>query len=235
MSEQPLSPPSWEHWFGTDVVGNDVFAKCLAGVGLEVTTLLAVVPAVAVLGTLVGLLLSFFQSGRLRECLVSFVYYWATLPILLIAVFLLIFVGAGQLNVVAILIFVLVPGHSLYVYSQITEAKKRDFVVAKKSYGLRSSRIFLRHLLPYASRSIITYTMSRLPEVLMLNLALNFLGLGVQPPRSSFGRLLVEGLSFMFSAWWLWVFAVASVVLLFVAVNYVASGFARGVMQCATK
>jgi len=222
-------PPTWHHWFGTDVIGNDVFLKAIYALFVAVVTIAIVLPAIYIGGLIVGILVSYFDNPKLREFFLNLVHYWVTLPVLLIAVFLLILVGAGQGNVIGILIFVLIPSHSLYVYNQMEEAKKQDFVIAKRSYGFSKGYIFSHHLFPYVKNSFNTYTLSRMPEILMMDLAFNFLGLGVQPPHSSFGRMLFDGLSFMFSAWWMWVFAVILVILLFVGANWMAKSILKKV------
>ena len=224
-----FSPPTWQYWFGTDVIGNDIFLNSISALFIALITLAIVLPAIYVGGLIVGFTLSYFDNEKLREFFINLVHYWVTLPVLLIAVFLLILVGAGQGNVIGILIFVLIPSQSLYVYNQMEEAKKQDFVIAKRSYGFSKGYIFSHHLFPYIKNSFNTYTLSRMPEILMMDLAFNFLGLGVQPPNSSFGRILFDGLSFMFSAWWMWVFPVILVILLFVLTNLMArSVFEKG-------
>ncbi|MEK6647082.1 MAG: ABC transporter permease subunit, partial [Candidatus Firestonebacteria bacterium] len=97
---------------------------------------------------------------------------------------------------------------------------KNDFVIAKMSYGLSKSYIYIYHLFPNVKKGCTNYTLARMPEILMMNLSLNFLGLGVQPPNASFGRLLFDGLSFMFSAWWMWVFPVTIIMVIFVSANF---------------
>jgi peptide/nickel transport system permease protein len=221
-SRDILSSPRWQHWFGTDIIGNDVFLKSIDALLIALFTIVVVIPAIYIGGLIIGFILSYFESARLREFFLNLVHYWVTLPVLLIGIFLLILVGAGQRNVIGILIFVLIPTQSLYVYNQMEEAKKQDFVIAKRSYGFSKGYIFLHHLFPYINNSLNTYTLSRMPEILMMDLAFNFLGLGVQPPNSSFGRMLFEGLSFMFSAWWIWVFPVILVIILFLFANWLA-------------
>lgn len=214
-----LSPPSWNHWFGTDIIGNDIFQKSINAIGVELLTIISVLPIIYISGLCIGILLSYFDNEKLKEFFLNLTHYWVTLPVLLIAMFLLILTGPGQKNVIAILIFVLIPSHALYVYNQLTEVKKQDFVLAKMSYGFSKSYIYFKHLFPNIKRSMNVYTLSRMPEILMMNLGLNFLGLGVQPPNSSFGRMLFDGLAFMFSAWWMWVFAVMIIIAIFISVN----------------
>jgi len=216
-----FSHPSLHHWFGTDIIGGDIFLNSINAVFVALITLTIVVPLVYVGGLIIGCVISYFENAKLREFFLNLVHYWVTLPILLIALFLLILVGAGQSNVISIIIFVLIPSQALYSYNQIEEAKKQDFVIAKRSYGFSKRYIFLHHLLPYTRNSFNTYTLSRMPEIMMMDLAFNFLGLGTQPPHSSFGRMLFDGLSFMFSAWWIWIFPVILVILLFIIANWV--------------
>jgi len=222
MYNTKLSPPDWNHWFGTDIIGDDIFLKCIDAIGTEILTIICVLPVIYVLGLCIGTFLSYFDNEKLKEFFLNLIHYWMTLPVLLIAMFLLILTGASQKNVIAILIFVLIPSQAIYVYNQLTEVKKQDFVLVKMSYGFSKSYIYIKHLLPNIMRSMNIYSLSRMPEVLMMNLGLNFLGLGVQPPKSSFGGMLFDGLAFMFSAWWMWVFAVILVTLLFVLTNYIA-------------
>lgn len=222
-----FSPPTLHHWFGTDIIGNDIFLRSIDALFIALITLAIVLPAIYMGGLIIGCILSYFDNAKIREFFLNLVYYWVTLPVLLIAIFLLILVGAGQSNVIAILIFVLLPTQSLYVYSQMEEAKKEDFVIVKRSYGFSKGYILLYHLFPYIRNSYNIYTFSRMPEILMMDLAFNFLGLGVQPPHSSFGKMLFEGLSFMFSAWWMWVFPAILVILLFVGVNWVVRNMAE--------
>lgn len=222
-----LFPPTIRHWFGTDLAGADIFSKSMNALGIEFITLLIVLPAIYLSGLFLGIVISYFSNDRVREFLLNFIHYWVTLPILLIALFLLILIGSGQMNAIAVMIFILIPTQALYVYNQLETVKKEDFVTAKMSYGFSKSYIYLYHLFPNINKGFTNYTLARMPEIIMMNLALNFLGLGVQPPNSSFGRMLFDGLSFMFSAWWMWVLVVLLVILLFSLVSILMKGFKR--------
>lgn len=222
-----LSPPSLHNWFGTDIIGGDIFLESTNALLVAIITLGIVLPVIYIGGVLFGFILSYFNSPKLREFFLNLVHYWLTVPILLIAIFLLILIGAGQGNVIGILIFVLIPSQSLYVYNQLEEAKKQDFVIAKRSYGFSKNNILSHHVFPYIRNSYNTYTLSRMPELLMMDLAFNYLGLGVQPPNSSFGKMLFDGLSFMFSAWWIWIFPVIFIIFLFILANSVLTNVSK--------
>jgi peptide/nickel transport system permease protein len=190
---------------------------------IEMITLVSVLLATYILGLMLGMILSYFSGDKLREFLLNLIHYWVSLPVLLIALFLLILIGAGQKNAIIVIILTLIPTQSLYVYNQLETVKKNDFFIAKISYGLSKSYIYAHHLYPTIKPGFISYALARMPEILMMNLALNFLGLGVQPPHSSFGRMLFDGLSFMFSAWWMWIFEIVLVIFLFLFIQRLLS------------
>ena len=173
-----MSPPSFKHWFGTGLTGNDIFVDTMSALGLEILTLLVVIPVIYFLGLLLGTLLSYFSTERMREFLLNLIHYWVTLPILLIALFLLILLGAGQKNAVFVIVFVFVPTQALYVYNRLESVKKSDFVVAKKSFGFSKLDIYKNQLFPNIQKDFTSYTLARMPEIIMMNLALNFFGHG---------------------------------------------------------
>ena len=210
-----LSPPSIDHWFGTDLTGSDVFINSINALVLEVLTLLIVLPVIYFGGLVAGMVLSYFSNDRIREFFLNLIHYWVTLPVLLIALFILILLGAGQKNAIIVMIFIYIPTQALYVYNQLETVKKNEFFIAKMSYGFSKVYIYKNHLFPNIRERFANYTLARMPEIIMMNLALNFLGLGAQPPFSSFGRMLFDGLSFMFSAWWMWVFSVIFLIFIY--------------------
>lgn len=211
-----LSPPGSGHLFGTDMIGNGVFQKCASAVWTDFLIIAASTILIYFIGLVLGSLLSYFDNKFLREFFLGIAHYWITLPVILIAMLLLVLTGPGQRNMILVLVFSLVPSHALYVCNKLEEIKKQDFVLAKSAYGFSKFYIFCHHLYPSIKKSLSGYTFSRIPEILMISLGLNFIGLGVQSPQFSFGRLLFDGLPYMFSAWWLWVFPVAIIIVFFI-------------------
>jgi len=211
-----LTPPSVTHWFGTDLAGEDVLALAVQSTWVELATILGVASAIYIGGMVLGGLLASTRSKLARELAINLVNYWLTLPILLIAVFVVILIGPGQSKLAVILAMVLLPSHAFFAYVRFTEVWKKPFVLVKRSLGFSRTRILSTDVIPGTAAGLFSYTLSRLPEILSMDLAFNFLGLGVQPPKPSFGRLLYEGLPFMFSAWWIW--ALPMFLLLFLVV-----------------
>jgi peptide/nickel transport system permease protein len=125
-------------------------------------------------------------------------------------------IGPGQLQLAACLLVALLSAHVLFCLSLFWEAERQDFITAKLAMGLPHTRILARDAIAWVHRRLLPFTRARLPEIVMLHLALSFLGFGIRPPGVSLGRMLFDGLPFMFAAWWLWTFpaALAGVVLL---------------------
>ena len=212
-----LGPPSFSHWFGTDLAGRDVLTQTFSASWIAIFTVAGVAIAVHVCGLVVGTILAQVHSRLLRELLASLVNYWLTVPILLIAIFVMILLGSGQMKLAVVLTVALTPTQALYVYVRLTEAQKQPFAMVKRAYGLSRAQVFMSDLLPYVRPSLRSYTLSRLPEILVMDLAFNYLGLGVQPPHASLGRMLFAGLPFMFSGWWMWLCPVVSIVFIVLA------------------
>jgi len=219
-----LARPSAAHWFGTDLAGKDVLHETLVATWIAVVTIVVVAVAVYIGGLAIGMAVTYTESRLLREVFLNAVHYWVSLPILLIATFVLILAGAGQGKLIMVLIFVLIPSQALYVYSQFNDASKQDFVLAKRSFGFSKVHIFLRELWPYVRHSTNIYILSRVPEILVMDVAFNFLGLGVQPPHSSVGSMLFNGLPFMFSAWWIWTCPVVMIGLAVIMMQWFSAG-----------
>ncbi len=214
-----LASPSPNHWLGTDLSGSDVLINLLRATFLELVTVIILLPCIYIGGAVFGVLISYYHSTFIREVLLGIFHYIITIPIILVGIFLLIFFGTGQKNLILVLIIAYIPTQVLYVFNQMETVKKKDFVLSKMSFGFTKKYIYRSHLYPNVKSAYVSYTLSRVPEIIMMNMALNFFGLGAQPPLASFGRILYDGLSFMFSAWWLWGFAVVFIIGLFVVIN----------------
>ncbi|MFA8342375.1 MAG: ABC transporter permease subunit [Rhodothermaceae bacterium] len=210
-----LMSPSVTNWFGTDSEGNDILIVIIESLFYELLTVIICLPIIYFLSIFIGHLLSKSKKQIINDLIQNILHFWITLPIILIALFLLIIIGSSQLNAISVIIFIFIPSQSLYIYNQIFDAKKEPFVLAKLSYGFSQNHIFWKHIFPFIRSSSINYSLSRIPEIIMLNISLNFMGLATQPPHHSFGRVLFDGLSFMFSAWWIWLFPVLFISLLY--------------------
>jgi peptide/nickel transport system permease protein len=215
MAELFLQPPSWSHWFGTDLAGKDVFHACLLATGVELITLAVVAMALHALALVAAGLFGASTNRWWRAALPQATHLWSSLPHLLLATLIVVLIGPGQLQLVVALLAALLSSHVVFTLSLYWEAERQDFITAKLTVGLPHTRILVQDVIVWVHRRLLPYTRARLPEIVMLHLALSFLGFGIRPPGLSLGRLLFDGLPFMFAAWWLWTFpsALAGIVL----------------------
>ncbi|MBF0631860.1 MAG: ABC transporter permease subunit [Magnetococcales bacterium] len=219
----PLVSPGREYWLGTDISGHSMMQSLTSAIGTEIVTLVLSTIFVLLSGLVLGSAIAITRMHVIRTLAMTCLAFWVTLPTLLVSLLLLIHFGAGQETVVAVIIFVLTPTQALYVATRIAANEGERFVQAKRSFGFSHATILRRHLVPFVFYDYIRYTLSRVPEILMTDLALNFFGLGAQPPQPSLGRLLFDGMGFLYAAWWTWVPVVFAVSFLFLIVDGIAS------------
>ena len=220
MAESILQAPSWSHWFGTDLAGMDVFKACFQATGIELVTVVIVAIMLHTLALVVAGLFGVSSSRWVRAALPQATHLWSSLPHLLLVTLLVVLIGPGQLQLMASVLAALLAAHVAFTFSLFWEAERQDFITAKLAIGLPHTLILAHDVIIWVHRRLLPFTRARLPEIVMLHLALSFLGFGVRPPGVSLGRMLFDGLPFMFAAWWLWVFpAIFAGIVLLVVTN----------------
>jgi oligopeptide transport system permease protein len=227
QSHQNLSKvlhlPSPEHWFGTDVLGRDLYQRVLCGGGISLLIGLVATLVAMVIGTSYGLI-SGLAGGRVDSAMMRIVDILYSFPfmafvILLAAVFgrsfLLLFGAIGAVEWLTT---------ARVVRGQVLGLKNQDFILAARACGADSSRILWRHLVPNVMGHVVIYATLTVPGVMLIEAVLSFLGLGVQPPNSSWGVLIHEGAANMETSPWLLAFPGAFFVLTLLAINTLGDG-----------
>jgi oligopeptide transport system permease protein len=241
------SMPSWSHWMGTDHLGRDLFSRILHGgrisilVGL-ITTMVSLTIGVAV-GSIAG-----YVGGKVDAFLMRTVDILYSLPFLIIVIlfsqlakgytndftdWLVELTGINRDAIAPftglIPLFVAIGALSWLSISRIVRASVQDiagreFVEAAKSLGLSHRRILLRHIIPNAIGPIVVYATLTIPSVMLFEATLSFLGLGVQPPYSSWGILIKDGADRMLSNPLLLVFPSIFFILTLLSLNFLGDG-----------
>ena len=209
--EAVMMPPFWQaegslrHVLGTDQLGRDILSRLVAGAQVSMMVAVAAVVAGVIVGTLIGLVSGYF-GGIIGSVLSRLTEAFLALPFILMALALVAAFGPGLSNIIIVMILTNWARYARLVRSEVLGIKERDFVVLARIAGVSRMRIALRHVLPNALNSVAILAVLDVGRAMMLESALSFLGLGVQPPSVSWGVMLADAKSFMGFAWWLALF-----------------------------
>jgi peptide/nickel transport system permease protein len=198
-----LAPPSWQHPFGTDNLGRDLYSRCLYGARLSALIGLAAATLSTVISVLVGLLTGYL-GGRFDLVVQRLVDAWMSFPVLVMLIAVVSVIGQGMLQIIGVLSLVLGIDGSRIIRSAVLSVRENTYVHAAQSIGASTARILWRHLLPNIMPPIIVLFTTRVGTVILVESGLSFLGLGIPPPAPTWGGLLSgSGRTFMFQAPWL--------------------------------
>ena len=209
--EAVMTPPFWEtdgtwrHPFGTDQLGRDILSRLVAGAQVSMMVAVAAVLVGGTLGTLIGLIAGYF-GGVIGAVLSRLTEAFLALPFILMALALVAAFGPGLSNIIIVMVLTNWARYARLVRSEVLGIKERDFVLLARIAGVSRFRIAVRHVLPNAVNSVAILAILDVGRAMMLESALSFLGLGVQPPSVSWGVMLADAKSFMGFAWWLALF-----------------------------
>jgi peptide/nickel transport system permease protein len=200
-----LQGPSADHLFGTDELGRDVLSRVLVAARGSLLVGLVSVGIALTAGVVLGLVAGFYGRWvddvimRLMDVLFAF-------PAILLAIAILAVLGPGVLNVMIAIGVVYTPIFARITRASVLSVREEVYVRAARSLGVGDLRLLRLHVLPNVLAPIIVQTSLSLAFAILSEAALSFLGLGVQPPDPSWGRMLLEGRGFVEQAWWMGVF-----------------------------
>lgn len=224
-----LQAPSGKHWMGTDELGRDVYTRVLYGgrISLAVGFLVAILSAA--LGGVVGAS-SGYVGGKADEVTMRLVDVLRSLPVLPILIVLAqvlrlqLGIKGGLWNIVLILIIFSWTGTARIVRGVVMSLKSQDFVLAAQSVGVPGSRIVGRHLLPNALAPLIVSATLGAGIAINTESALSFLGLGIQPPTSSWGNLLFNAQTYLWTTPWVAIFPGLCIFVTLLSINFLGDG-----------
>jgi len=218
-----FAPPGAKHWLGTDQLGRDLLVRLLYGGRVSLGVGLAATFVALTIGVVYGAVAGFF-GAKLDAFMMRTVDIVYSLPFPIFVILLMVFFGRN-----IVLLFVAIGAvewltMARIVRSQVMSLKKMEFIEAARSLGFGRRRIIFRHILPNILGPIIVYTTLTIPAVMLLEAFLSFLGLGVQPPMSSWGVLIKDGAEKMEEYPWLLEFPAALFSLTLFSLNFLGDG-----------
>ncbi|MDR3248732.1 MAG: ABC transporter permease [Treponema sp.] len=219
-------PPQALHLLGTDNFGRDVFTRVMEGGRYSLLTALATVAGSAVLGSILGLS-SGFSGGLPDEILMRLMDALSSFPGILLALVMVSLLGNSESTLVIALLVLFVPSFTRIMRSGLLQFKNRDFVKAAQLWGVSPVRLIFAHILPNVLPSLLSASVLGLSNAILAEATMSYLGLGIQPPLPSWGRMLAESQNFLFNAPWCALAPGIMIMLTVLAFHYLGEGIRR--------
>ncbi|MBD3319531.1 MAG: ABC transporter permease subunit [Chitinivibrionales bacterium] len=217
------SPPGPRHWLGTDILGRDLLTRVLYGGQISFLVGFSATAVSLVIGVLYGTV-SGYCGGKTDAAMMRFIDIMYAFPFTIFVIILMVFFGRNIVLLFCAIGAVEWLTMARIIRGQVLTLKKQEYIEAAVAMGLSLHKIVLRHLIPNVLGPIIVYTTLTIPQVMLLEAFLSFLGLGVQPPMSSWGLLVKEGADSMEQYWWLLIFPGLALSITLFSLNFLGDG-----------
>ena len=203
--KQRLLAPSWEHPFGTDDFGRDMFLRVIYGTRISLFIGVIVAAAALIVGGLLGAICSYY-GGIVDGIIMRIMDMLTSLPSILLSMCVVAALGANMQNLLIALAISYVPGCTRMVRSSMLTVVDMEYVEAARACGTRDIRIMLKHIFPNGMGPVIVQTTRTISQTILSAAGLSYIGLGVQPPMPEWGSLLASGREYMYNKPWLMIF-----------------------------
>ncbi len=215
--------PSCQHFFGTDKLGRDVFSRVLQGGRISLSIAISVVSLSVLIGVTYGAISGYF-GGLLDQILMRLVDILLSFPVIFLALACMALFGQGLVTLIVVLALMSWMDIARLVRGDVQSMKNEPFILKARASGLQKRNIIFHHLIPNAAATITSVAVLRMADVILIESALSFLGLGVQPPMASWGSIIHDGRQTLLSAWWITVFPGSAIVMTTMSLNMIGEG-----------
>lgn len=218
-----LSPPSWQHWFGTDELGRDVFSRIIYGARISLKVGFVAVGIAVSIGTVVGLV-SGYYSGLVDTVMMRFVDIMLCFPAFFLILAVITIREPSIWNIMIVIGLTGWMGVARLVRAETLSIREMDYIQAARCIGCSDARIIFRHILPNAISPVLVSASLGVGGAILTESALSFLGIGVLPPTPSWGNILTSGKDYIEFAWWLSLFPGLAILVTVLAYNLLGEG-----------
>ena len=214
---------SWEHVLGTDHLGRDYLSRLIYGARISLLIGIGAALISGIIGTIMGVMAGYF-GGRVDMIVTFMITVRLSMPVVLVALAVVAIVGGSLQVVIAVLGLLLWDRFAVVMRSSTLQIRSMDYVAAARAVGCSTSRVLMTEVMPNVVNNLIVITTIEIAHAIILEAALSFLGLGVQPPMPSWGLMVSEGKDMMlFEPWQITIPGVA-LFLLVLAINLMGDG-----------
>jgi len=223
VSEEIFAAPSGDHWLGTDKNGRDVLSRMLHGSQVSLAVGFVSVGIAATIGILLGAAAG-YHGGPIDAMIMRLVDLMLVFPRFFLLLAVLAFLKPSIWTIMAVIGLTGWMGVARLVRAEFLALKEREFVMWSQSTGASAFRIIWRHILPNAMAPVLVAMTLGIPAAILTESGLSFLGLGVQPPRATWGNILNEGKDAIELAWWLSVYPGMAILVTVLSYNLLGEG-----------
>ncbi|MDD3553098.1 MAG: ABC transporter permease [Deltaproteobacteria bacterium] len=218
-----LQPPTWAHPFGTDSLGRDCLSRMIYGARISLLVGIVAVGIATLVGSILGALAGFY-GGWIDLLLMRFVDVMLCFPTIFLIMAVIAFLEPSIWNIMVVIGLTGWMGVARLVRAEFLSLKTRDFVLAARIIGASDLRIIFSHILPNAAAPVLVSATLGIGSAILVESALSFLGIGVQPPTPSWGNMLTEGKDNLEIAWWLSFFPGMAILITVLGYNLLGEG-----------
>ena len=192
---------TWEHPFGTDPMGRDIFSRIIHGARISIFVAGIALLSGGIFGTTIGLI-SGYLGGWVDEVLMRIVDIKYSLPLILIALALALVLGPSLKLLLGLLAFLVWGGFARQVRGEVLLLKQLDYVSMAKVSGASTFRVLYKHIFPGVLNTVVVVATLQVGSVILAEASLSFLGAGVPPPTPTWGAMIASGRMYIDDAWW---------------------------------
>lgn len=218
-----LQKPSAEHWFGTDEVGRDLFARVIYGTRLSLGMGILIIIVAGLVGTILGAVAGYL-GGKIGQIIMRIMDVILAFPTLILAMALSAAMGPSLMNAILAIVIVKIPAFVRLARSETLVVKEKLFVKAAQTFGLSDTWIIVRHIIPNVITPVIIQMTLDLGDAILMVATLGFLGLGVQPPTPEWGAIISTGWRYFLDQWWYPTFPGIAIFLVTLSFNIIGDG-----------